>query len=147
MGVDIVTETVIGRPLNEVAEFSADPANAPKWYANIKSIEWEGDPGVRVGAKAAFVAHFLGRRLAYTYEIVEFRPNVRLTMRTANGPFEMETSYGWMTLGSRSTKMTLRNRGQPEGFAALVQPFMSAAIRSANRKDLASLKALLERES
>jgi hypothetical protein len=40
--------------------------------------------------------------------------------------------------------MTLRNRGMPSGFAGLTTPVMTAAMRRANRKDLAALKVLLE---
>ena len=40
--------------------------------------------------------------------------------------------------------MTLRNRGEPSGFSKLVGPIMAMAMRSANRKDLARLKRLLE---
>ncbi len=41
--------------------------------------------------------------------------------------------------------MTLRNRGEPAGFSRMVAPLMAAAMRRANRRDLARLKALLER--
>jgi len=91
------------------------------------------------------VAHFLGRRMAYTYEVVELVPGERLVMRTAEGPFPMETSYTWSTTGDGGTRMTLRNRGEPSGFSILVAPFMAAAVRRANRKDLQLLKELLER--
>ena len=91
-----------------------------------------------------FVAHFLGRRLAYTYEIVELVPGERLVMRTAQGPFPMETSYEWSPAGDASTQMTLRNRGEPSGFAGVAAPLMSAAMRRANAKDLTRLKSLLE---
>ena len=93
MLVDVATETVIAASLDRVSHFSAEPANAPQWYANIKSVEWKTAPNVRVGAKAAFVAHFLGRTMKYTYEIVEYVPGTRLTMRTAEGPFPMQTTY------------------------------------------------------
>jgi uncharacterized protein YndB with AHSA1/START domain len=144
MTLDVVTEIVIGKPPSVVAEFAANPDNAPKWYVNIKSVEWQSEPGVRVGARAAFVAQFMGRRLAYTYEIVAFEPGARLVMRTAEGPFPMETSYTWEPGSAGSTKMRLRNRGTPSGFSFLMQPLMSFAMRAANRKDLACLKKLLE---
>jgi uncharacterized membrane protein len=141
----VVTEIVISRPCAEVAAYAGDPANAPDWYANISSVEWETPPPMRAGSRIAFVAQFLGRRLAYTYEIVVFEPGERLVMRTAQGPFPMETTYLWRADGPDRTRMTLRNRGVPAGFSVLVAPFMAAAVRRANRKDLAALKARLER--
>lgn len=144
MPVDVLTETLIDRPCDEVAAFASDPDNAPKWYVNIKAVEWRTAPPLTVGSRVAFVAHFLGRRLAYTYEIVELVPGARLVMRTAEGPFPMETSYTWEPAGERKTRMTLRNRGEPSGFSKLVAPFMTAAMRRANQKDLARLKSTLE---
>jgi hypothetical protein len=92
----------------------------------------------------AFVARFLGRRLAYTYQLVEVVPGERLVMRTADGPFPMETADTWDATGDGATRMTLRNRGEPAGFSKLVGPFMAGAVRRANRKDLARLKSILE---
>jgi hypothetical protein len=82
--------------------------------------------------------------MAYTYEIVELVPGERFVMRTAEGPFPMETTYTWETIAGGGTRMTLRNRGTPTGFSKLVAPFMARAVRGANRKDLAALKKLLE---
>jgi hypothetical protein len=64
MDVDVVTETLIERPRAEVSAFAADLSNAPEWYANIDSVEWRTPPPARVGSQVAFVARFLGRRLA-----------------------------------------------------------------------------------
>jgi len=144
MSVDVLTETVIARPREEVSAYAADPDQAPNWYVNIRSAEWRTPPPLQVGSKVAFVAHFLGRRLAYTYEISEWRPGERLVMRTAEGPFPMETTYAWTTVDAGRTRMTLRNRGEPAGFARWLAPFMAAAMRRANRKDLERLRALLE---
>lgn len=142
--VDVVTSIEIERPVHEVAEYASDPANAPTWYVNIDSVEWESEPVVVVGSKATFVARFLGRTLRYTYELVEVEPAERLVMRTADGPFPMETTYTWEERGADGTFMTLRNRGEPSGFGALVSPFMGRAMARANRKDLRTLKSLLE---
>ena len=65
-------------------------------------------------------------------------------MRTSEGPFAMETSYTWETITDGSTRMTLRNRGNPTGFAKLVAPFKARAMGKANQRDLARLKSILE---
>src|SRR5262245_16194599 len=116
MPVDVVTEILIRRPREQVAAYTADPGHAPDWYVNIDSVEWRTPPPLQVGSRVAFVARFLGRRLAYTYEIVSFEPGHVLVMRTAEGPFPMETTYTWAD-ADRGTSMTLRNRGEPAGFA------------------------------
>jgi uncharacterized membrane protein len=139
LAVDVVTEIEIGRPRAEVAAYAADPDNATTWYENIERVERQTE------SRVAFVARFLGRRLAYTYEIVELVPGERLVMRTADGPFPMETTYTWADNGRGGTRMTLRNRGEPSGFAGVAAPLLASAMRRANRKDLERLKALLER--
>ena len=144
MAVDVLSETDIARPRAEVAAFAADPDNATAWYRNIKSVEWVSEPPLAVGSRVAFVAEVLGRRLAYTYDIVELVPGEGLVMRTSEGPFAMETTYTWADAPGGSTHMTLRNRGEPSGFAKVTAPAMAAAMRRANRKDLERLKELLE---
>jgi uncharacterized membrane protein len=146
MTVDVSSEIVIERSLAVVSEYAADPDNVPKWYENIKSVEWKTPRPLVVGSRLAFVAQFLGRRLAYTYEIVTLVPGERLVMRTAEGPFPMETQYTWQTETGGGTRMNLRNLGSPSGFAMLVAPFMARAIRYANRKDLSRLKQILEQQ-
>jgi uncharacterized membrane protein len=143
--VDVVTSTVIGRPVDVVAAYASDPTNAPDWYENIRSVQWRTPPPVEVGSRMDFVAAFLGRRLAYTYEVAEFEPGRRLVMRTADGPFPMETTYTWEPVDHQSTRMTLRNRGRPSGFSRVAGPVMATAMRRANRKDLARLAERLER--
>ena len=143
MPVDIQTEIEIDRPRDEVAAYAADPDNATAWYRNIKTVEWKSEPPLAVGSQIAFVAKFLGRRLAYTYEIKTLVRGERLVMSTAEGPFPMETTYTFEPAGE-STRMTLRNRGEPSGFSRVMAPLLAAAMRRANRKDLALLKRVLE---
>ena len=144
MAVDVVTETEIARPRAEVAAYASDPDNATAWYENIKGVDWRTPKPLAVGTRVAFVASFMGRRLAYTYEIRELVPGERLVMSTAQGPFPMETTYTWEDADSGATRMTLRNRGEPSGFAKVSAPLMTRAMRRANEADLRRLKELLE---
>jgi uncharacterized membrane protein len=142
--VDVVSRIEIASPRGDVAAYAADPDNATAWYQNIKSVDWLTQPPVAVGSRIAFVATFLGRSLKYTYEVREHVPGERFVMSTSEGPFPMETTYRWQDAPGGTT-MTLRNRGQPAGFAKVAAPMMSRAMARANRKDLEQLKEILER--
>jgi len=142
--VDVQTEIEIDRRRSEVAAYASDPDNATSWYENIKAVEWESPKPVAVGSRVGFVARFLGRRLAYTYEVKVIVPGERLVMSTAEGPFPMETTYTWEDTPNGGTKMTLRNQGEPSGFSRIAAPMIASAVRRANRKDLMRLKAILE---
>lgn len=144
MPVDVETFLEIARPRAEVAAFAADPDNVTRWYQNIRSVEWVTPPPAVVGSRVAFVASFLGRRLAYTYEIRELVPGELLVMSTDQGPFPMTTTYRWEDAGPGHTRMTLRNHGEPVGFQRIGASAVAAAMRRANRKDLAALKQVLE---
>jgi uncharacterized membrane protein len=145
--VDVITETTIKCPLEKVARFASDPENATKWYVNIKSVEFKTPKPLQKGSQVAFKAKFLGKELSYIYEVVEIIPNSKFVMRTADGPFPMETTYTWEKIDGSTTRMTLRNKGIPSGFSGLFAPFMSMMMKKANNKDLKLLKEILEKQN
>jgi len=145
MAVDVVSELAIARPRAEVAAYACDPDRATEWYENIKAVEWRTPPPLAVGTRLAFTAAFLGRRLEYTYEVRELVPAERFVMSTSEGPFPMETTYTFADTPEGGTRMTLRNRGEPAGFAKIAAPVMARAMRRANTEDLRRLKETLER--
>ena len=142
--VDIMSEIVIDRDRRLVSEFASDPDNVKKWYVNIKNVAWLTPKPMQKGTRIAFNSMFLGRKFSYTYEVTELLETERLVMRTAAGPFPMETIYTWEDAGEGKTSMRLRNRCVPSGFARILAPLMSGSIRRANQKDLELLKKTLE---
>lgn len=144
--VDVTTRIIISTPIERAAAYIFDPDHAPEWYVNIKSVEWKSPGPLAVNSKVAFVAHFLGRKLSYTYEVMELTATT-LIMKTAEGPFPMETRYELEAIGPATTRMTLQNKGYPSGFSKLVAPFMAMMMRRENQKDLKRLKTVLELKS
>ena len=143
--VDVITSLEFNVPINDLASYAGDPSNAPKWYVNIDSAEWQTEPLVEVGSRIAFRARFMGKDLAYTYEISEYEPGKKLVMSTKEGPFPMETTYTWEAIDENTTKMYLRNWGGPKGFGKLFAPFMKFMMKRATTKDLVELKGILEK--
>jgi len=143
--VDVQTEILISCPCDKVAAYASNPDHAPEWYQNIKAADWITPQPLTVGTQIAFKARFLGRELAYTYEFVELIPGQKLVMRTAEGPFPMETTYTWEAIDDNTTRMTLRNRGVPKGFSKVMAPVMAFAMKKANQKDLKRIKEILEK--
>ena len=84
--VDVLCEIVSDRPVDVVAGFAEDPTNAPRWYRNIELVTWLTDPPLRTGSAMTFVAHFLGRRLSHTYEVVELVPGANAWLFDRRGP-------------------------------------------------------------
>jgi hypothetical protein len=68
MKVDVTTHTEIAAPVSRVAAFASKPDNAPRWYMNIKSVEWQTPRPDADRIPIAFVAQFLGRRLSMSIE-------------------------------------------------------------------------------
>ncbi len=141
--IDVRVTELIDRPVAVVAQYASDPSHAPEWYANISEVVWHTPRPLQVGTETAFVARFLGRELRYTYAVTTHTAE-SLVMRTAEGPFTMETSYHYESMPDGATRMTLRNRGTPSGFSRLVAPFLRIAMRRATSKDLRTLKQILE---
>ena len=56
-------------------------------------------------------------------------------------------TYVWESTAEGGTRMILRNRGEPAGSSRLGAPFLAAAMRRANRKDLSLLRSILERQA
>lgn len=142
--VNVQTEIVINRPIKEVATYAQNPETATEWYQNIVSSRLMSSRPIRVGSEIAFEAKFLGKKLSYTYKVVELNPNKKLVMRTSDGPFAMETTYYWKEIDQDTTKMMLRNCGNPSGFSKFMKPFMSMMMKKENKKDLERIKDILE---
>jgi hypothetical protein len=146
MEIDVASEIEIGVPREQVARFAADPGNATLWRQIFEEAEPEHVGSPQVGWRVIFVSKVLAGKVPYTYQVVEHVPGERLVMRTEDGPFPVQTTYAWEDAGDGATRMTLQTSGEPKKHTTkLAVRLMTKAWRKADAKDLAALKAVLER--
>lgn len=142
MAVDITEEIFIERTREQVAAYVMEPENDPIWLGGIVEVGWVSEPPLAEGSLISRAAKFLGRRLEYTYEVVELEPGSKISMRT-DKPFEMATSYEFDEADG-GTRMTAHLWGGGDGFYRLAGPVLAAAVRRSISSDLRSLKEILE---
>lgn len=114
---DVITQIQINKSIQDIALYALNPDNAPKWYVNIKSIEWKMQPPLSAGTQMAFKAEFVGRIFAYTYEFAQLVPGNKLVIQTFEGAFQMQTACTFKKISDDKPKLVLHNAGTPTGFS------------------------------
>ncbi len=143
MSIDVTAAIKIGRARGEVAIYATDASNDPLWIGGVVESGVLSDAPVRQGTRIARVAKFLGRRIEYVNEVIEYDPGVRLVMKSVSGPFPMTVSYEFEeTDGGTLTQIHVR--GEAEGFFKLAAPVLARFVRRSIMRDLETLKGLLE---
>ena len=143
MAVDVVAEVKIDRSRIDVASYAMNPVNDPVWITSIVEANMLTDPPVALGTTVERIATFLGRRIEYVLEVVEYEPESLLAMRSIRGPFPMDVRYEFEE-ESGATLARIRVKGGSKGFYKLAAPVLSRVVRRSIRRDLETLKDLLE---
>ncbi|MCH8850803.1 MAG: SRPBCC family protein [Chloroflexi bacterium] len=142
MGIDITAEVTIERPREAVAAFAMDSANDPAWIGGVVESKALTDGPFGKGSKVGRTAKFLGRRMEYTTEVVEYEPSALVAMR-AESPFPMTIRYEFVERAGR-TLARIRVTGEGSGFYNLAAPLLAMMVKRNVSRDLRTLKRLLE---
>jgi uncharacterized protein YndB with AHSA1/START domain len=139
------TNTVtINRPTADVFAFLAHFENVPRWnHAISETRKITGGP-VDVGSVYR-QTRTLPSRSEETFEVTEFEPDRRLSIRGALGPFQGEITYLLEAAGNATALANTMNL-QPSGPLRLVAPLAASRVKSAVAANLDTLKQILERD-
>ena len=142
MAVNVTATGIIDRSRDEVAAYLRDPTNDTSWIGGIRSARLLAPGPVTVGSQVERVASFLGRRVEYVNEITELT-GTRLAMRSVRSPFPMRVTYGFEDAG-QATEVSVRVEGDASRAYRLADPIMATLVRRSVRRDLRTLKRVLE---
>jgi hypothetical protein len=135
--------TIHRRP-SEVFAFLSDFENVPRWnYAISETRKITGGP-TDVGARY-LQTRTVPTRGTETFEVTEFEPDRKLSVRGTFGPFPAEITYV-LESGGDGTSLVNVVELQPPGALRLIAPLVTARVKSAVAANLDQLKQILERE-
>jgi hypothetical protein len=140
---DVTVETVIRRTREDVAAYAMNPEHDRSWIGALTEVNVLTEGPIGAGTRVERVAQFLGRRIEYVNEIVEYAPPARLRMQSVKAPFPMKVDYELDEIDG-GTLVRIRTEGNASGFYKLAGPLLDRAVRKGVASDLRRLKAILE---
>jgi uncharacterized protein YndB with AHSA1/START domain len=135
---------LIERPIEEVFAFLHDPANDPVWQTSLVESKLSGPMGL--GATLTEVRRFLGRQAELTFEITEYEPPTRSSMRAISGPVPMTAGY-ILEPAEGGTQVTMVGETDAHGFFRLAEPVFARMASRELEANAGHLKDLLEATS
>ena len=134
----------INKPLEEVFNYVSDVGNFPQWTAHTLEVR-KDTPGIPQQSDRFTVAiKSVGRRFETPYERTSYEANRRYTDRAVGGPIpDQRWEYAFREVPG-GTRLTRAVDAEPGGLLRLLEPVQKRLVHRQLRKDLESLKDLLE---
>ena len=143
MPIDVRVETLIHRSRDEVTSYAMNPDNDAEGISGIVAAKMLTEPPMGTGTQVSRVAKFLGKRIEYVLEVVEYDPGSLMQMKSIKGPFPMEVSYQFQETGD-GTLARIHVKGEASGFFKIAGPIMARSVKKSVSNDLKALKQIME---
>jgi uncharacterized protein YndB with AHSA1/START domain len=144
--LSIEKSIVINRPVEEVFAFVAQGENWSQWAAELVETKKTSEGPLGVGTTYTHVAQMLGRRIENGYEVTEYEPNRKVSMKSTSGPVPAETSLTVESVEG-GTKLALTVAAEIAGVFKLAEPLVARIMGRQQDANFANLRDLLEAQS
>jgi len=137
---------VINRPIEEVFAFVSAGENWSQWATELVETKKTSEGPLGVGTTYTHVAQMLGRRIENGYEVTEYEPNRKVSMKSTSGPVPAETSLTVESVEG-GTKLALTVAAEIAGVFKLAEPLVARIMGRQQDANFANLRDLLEAQS
>jgi uncharacterized membrane protein len=140
-----VEESVeIRRPLEEVFNYVSDVGNYPAWMAHVSEVSQNTPRRPQQSDRFVVAIKSVGRRFETPYERVSYEAGRRYTDRAVGGPIPDQRWYSAFHEVPGGTRFTRAVDFQSRGLLKLLEPLQKRAAERQLRKDLQTLKDVVE---
>jgi carbon monoxide dehydrogenase subunit G len=136
--------TLIDRPMKDVFAFVADPNNMPQWNSAVVSIQQVTPGAVGFGTRFKTTGEILGRRVDGEMQVTAYEPESRCGFQMNAGPMQVNIALTLKSAGT-GTSLSLDAQGNPAGVLKLAEGVLAGQVKAMMERNLARLKAVLEK--
>lgn len=134
----------INRPLHEVFNYVSDVCNYPKWMSHALEVRTDTPRPPRQSGRFVLVLKSVGRRFEIPYERTSYESDRCHTDQAQGGPIPDHQWHSAFEEVPGGTRVTRTVDVQSGGLLKLLEPLQKRAARRQLRKDLQTLKDVLE---
>lgn len=134
---------LIERPIEAVFAFATDLAQMQRWRRGLRECGLLDGDTMAVGSRYAYLVRFGGSTMDLAGEVTEWRPPTSFRWVATDPPFPASGGLSCVAEGT-GTRVTTFSDSQPSGAMRLFRPVMASIGRRQYRRELATLKGLLE---
>jgi hypothetical protein len=143
--INLISSTLIERPVKEVFDFVSTPENDFQWqYGTLATARLPKGSGV-IQTFFRSIGHLMGRRNLSTFEITEFEPNKKYEFRSLSGPVHSRTSYTLENV-SGGTMINISIQASAPDFFHITEKLLWNTMKKQLEEDIARLKTILEQK-
>jgi uncharacterized protein YndB with AHSA1/START domain len=141
--INLISRTLIERPVEQVFDFVSTPENDFQWqYGTLASARISEGASQR-GTAFRSIGHLLGHRVQGTFEVTEYEPNKKYGFKSLSGPWQSHTSYTF-EMDSGSTQLAISTQVTMINFHQVNQGALEKDMKKQLKENLVKLKHLLE---
>ena len=137
----VTVSVFIDRDIEDVYEFSTDPANTYEWSGDVVDHIHDGD--LVVGSTGRYVQKFMGREIDSNYELTAVNPPYEYCFQTTSGPIQFSGCQLYEEVDG-GTQVTMEIEGEPGGFFKVAEGMVKKQLTSSLQDDLNTLKSVME---
>jgi len=134
----------INRTLKEVFNYVSDVGNYPKWMAHALEVRKDTEDPPQQGDRFTLAIKSVVRRFETPYERTSYEANRRYTDRAVGGPIPNQWWESTLQEVPGGTRLTRAVEAEAGGLLKLLEPLQKRAAEGQLRKDLKTLKDVLE---
>ncbi len=134
----------INRSLKEVFNYVSEVGNYPEWMAHALEVHKDTPGPPQKRDRFTLAIKSVGRRFETPYERISYEPNWRYSDRAVGGPIPNQRWACTFQEVPGGTRLTRAVDAEPGGLLKLLEPLQKRAAERQLRKDLQTLKDVLE---